>query len=78
MKTDLSGNVLWTVNTKMKMFFAEEDDIVVQIVGGNYVTKYIGMYDNGNLVTDDSDQPIEFAVVVSPDGKIIYEGNRIA
>lgn len=65
MKTDLTGNVLWTANTKETMCFSEY--VIVQIVNGNYVTIYNAYYETGYPKG-------MMSVVVSPNGEVLFEG----
>lgn len=69
MKTDLVGNVLWTVNIENNMpdpMYGSSAPIV-QIINGNYVFEYDATYDNGTLCGKN-------IVVITPDGKKDFEG----
>ncbi len=68
MKTDLSGNVLWTVNLSKDMAdptYGGEPPIV-QILGGNYVIQYDARtngYPDGT-----------YTAVITPDGTVDFDG----
>ncbi len=70
MKTDLTGNVLWTVNLTAEISdpLSGAETPIVQIVGGNYVIQYnAGWSAEGNTMET-------YSVVVSPDGKVVFDG----
>ncbi|MBQ3045351.1 MAG: zinc-ribbon domain-containing protein [Clostridia bacterium] len=68
MKTDLSGNVLWTANLSKDMTepSAPEDIPVVQLIGGNYVIQY-------NAVTNGYPDGT-YTAVITPDGTVDFDG----
>lgn len=70
MKTDLTGNVLWTVNLTAEISdsLSGAEPPIVQIVGGNYVIQYnAGWSAEGNTMET-------YSVVVTPDGKVEFDG----
>lgn len=68
MKTDLSGNVLWTANLKKDMNDPEKGGTppIVQLIGGNYVIQY-NAYTNG--YPDGT-----YTAVITPDGTVDFDG----
>ena len=72
MKTDLVGNVLWTVNLAQPLPEEEYEggSAIMQIVDGNYVLQYTAYY-------VESLNSTENIVVITPDGKISFEGETI-
>lgn len=72
MKTDLVGNVLWTVNLAEPLPEEEYEgeSAIMQIVEGNYVFQYTA----DHLESLSSTENI---VVITPDGKISFEGETI-
>lgn len=68
MKTDLSGNVLWTANFSYDMQNPDlsNQEPIVQIVNGNYVVQYAA-YEN-NSPTGET-----YTAVVTPDGDVIFD-----
>lgn len=70
MKTDLTGNVLWTANLTAEISNPSTgaDIPVVQIVDGNYVIQYdAGWSPEGNTLET-------YSVVITPDGKVEFDG----
>lgn len=68
MKTDLTGNVLWTANLSKDMNDPDYGGTppVVQIIGGNYVIQYDAVtngYPDGT-----------FTAVITPDGTVDFDG----
>ena len=84
MKTDLAGNVLWSVNTDTEVIYSMTDDddpkIIVQIVEGNYVVEYKAIrqqstfnpYQNKNETYNAPAETV--GLVISPSGEVIYKG----
>lgn len=68
MKTDLVGNVLWTVNLSAEISKGAECPIA-QIIDGNYVVQYDG-------VIYDGDYPYSsvYSTVITPDGEVLFDG----
>lgn len=67
MKTDLTGNVLWTANLSYDMGDPTygSDPPIVQIIGGNYVIQYVAEmngYPNGT-----------YTAVITPDGAVEFD-----
>lgn len=70
MKTDLTGNVLWTANLTAEISnpLTGADIPVVQIVDGNYVIQYdAGWSPEGNTLET-------YSVVITPEGKVEFDG----
>lgn len=70
MKTDLEGNVLWTVNLTAEISDPSTgaEKPIVQLVGGNYVLQYnSGWSPEGNTMET-------YSVVITPDGNIEFDG----
>lgn len=70
MKTDLTGNVLWTANLTAEISDPSTgaDIPIVQIVDGNYVIQYdAGWSPEGNTVET-------YSVVITPEGKVEFDG----
>lgn len=69
MKTDLSGNVLWTGNFSYDMADPDLNNQkpVVQIVNGNYVVQY-GAYENNEYTG------YTYTAVITPDGNVTFDG----
>ena len=70
MKTDLVGNVLWTVNLAQPLPSEEnimtEEYSMLQIVEGNFVFQYTASFDDMYTCTENM-------VIITPDGKISFE-----
>ena len=67
-KTDLAGNVLWSVNTDTEAYYHGND---FQLVDGNYVVSY---YDDFIKTETYIQLGNQVGMVISPDGEIIYKG----
>lgn len=69
MKTDLVGNIVWTVNLNNNMAdpLYGADAPIVQMINGNYVFEYSATYDNGTVCGKN-------VVSIMPDGKKNFEG----
>lgn len=82
MKTDLAGNVLWSVNTDTEVVYSQAKDgkIVIQIVEGNYVVEYKAIrqqstfnpYRNKNETYNAPAETV--GLVISPSGEVLYKG----
>lgn len=67
MKTDLTGEVLWTANLTAEISDSSmgAEKPIIQIVDGNYVLQYNTNWENGMET---------YSVVITPDGSVDFEG----
>ena len=77
MKTDLVGNVLWTVNLNNEIFYQgpEEDTPIVQLVNQKYVMQYTGIAGKdayGGFIT------ATCIAVLNPDGSVKLDKQMMA
>ena len=77
MKTDLVGNVLWTVNLNNDIFYQgpEEDTPIVQLVNQKYVMQYTGIIGKGAYGGSITATCI---AVINPDGTVKYDKQMMA
>lgn len=68
MKTDLTGNVKWTVNLKYDL-----GNCRMQINEGNYVIQYMGL-NTGIFDEYGGEKAVDIAAVITPDGFLDFEG----
>lgn len=67
MKTDLTGEVLWTANLTAEISESSTgaDKPIIQLINGNYVLQYNSIWQN---MMD------TYSVVITPDGKVEFDG----